>query len=58
MYKEALEEAVKMKSEYQLKLIEADNENAKIKSENIALNEKVEVLFKLGKSYLERFESD
>ena len=58
MYSEALEENDRVKTEYEIKLIQTNDENAKTKSENISLKEKVDVLFKLGKSYLERFELD
>ena len=50
MYHEALEESNNLKSEYEAKLIGANDNLAVIKAENEALSEKIDVLFKLSKS--------
>ena len=57
MYHEVLEETDKIKSEYEAKLIEANDTITTSKAENEALKEKVDILFKLGKSYLDRVEN-
>ena len=52
MYNEALEENNNIKSEYEAKLMLANDNLTSLKAENEALEEKVDVLFKLGRSYL------
>ena len=54
MYHESLEEVNQVKSEYEAKLIRANDNHARMMSENEVLKEKVDVLFKLGRSYLNR----
>ena len=46
-----------MKSDYEAKLIEANDKFRTVKAENQELKEKVDVLFKLGRSYINRKES-
>ena len=52
MYHDSLEEVNQVKSEYESKLIIANDSFTVIKTENEVLKEKVDVLFKLGRSYL------
>ena len=54
MYQESLDEVNQVKSEYEAKLIAANDKFSVIKAENETLKEKVDILFKLGKSYLEK----
>ena len=54
LYQEALDEVNQVKSEYEAKLITANDKFSVIKAENETLKEKVDILFKLGKSYLEK----
>lgn len=54
MYQEALDEVNQVKSEYEAKLIAANDKFSVTKAENETLKEKVDILFKLGKSYLEK----
>ena len=54
MYNEALEEVNNVKSEYESKLIIANDNLTVTMAENEVLKEKVDVLFKLGRSYLNR----
>ena len=54
MYHEVLEEANTLKSEYEAKLINANDCNTNLPTENEALKEKVGIIFKLGRSYLNR----
>ena len=54
MYQEALDEVNQVKSEYEAKLIAANDKFSVTKAENETLKEKVDILFKLGKSYLEQ----
>ena len=53
MYHDSLEEVNQVKSEYEAKLIRANDNQAVIMSENEALKEKVDILFKLGRSYID-----
>ena len=53
MYHEALDEVNKIKSEYEGKLIIANDNYCNAKAENETLKEKVDILFKLGRSYIE-----
>ena len=57
LYNDSLDEVGKLKSEYEAKLIEANDKFRNTKVENEQLKEKVDVLFKLGRSYLNRKES-
>ena len=52
MYQDSLEENNKVKSEYEARLIQANDNYDVVKSENEVLKEKVDVLFKLGRSYI------
>ena len=53
MYQESLEEVNEVKSEYEAKLISANDSVRETKAENESLKEKVDILFKLGKSYID-----
>ena len=53
MYHEALDEVNKVKSDYESKLVIANDKYCDTKAENEALKEKVDILFKLGRSYIE-----
>ena len=52
MYQDSLEEVNNVKSEYEARLIKANDNYVVVKAENEVLKEKVDVLFKLGRSYL------
>lgn len=52
MYHEALDEVNKVRSEYEIKIITAHDNFRTVKAENEVLKEKVDVLFKLGRSYI------
>ena len=52
MYHESLDENNKVRSEYEAKLLEAHDNYRTVKAENEELKEKVDVLFKLGRSYI------
>ena len=52
LYHEALEETNNIKSEYEAKLITANDDLTTTRAEIEALTEKVDILFKLGRSYL------
>ena len=52
MYHDSLEEVNKVKSEYEAQIIKANDHYTVVKAENEALKEKVDVLFKLGRSYI------
>jgi hypothetical protein len=54
MYHQSLEEVNQVKSEYEAKLIVANDSFRDVKQENEQLKERVDILFKLGKSYLEK----
>ena len=54
MYHQSLEEVNQVKSEYEAKLILANDSFRDAKQENETLKERVDILFKLGKSYLEK----
>ena len=43
-----------VKSDYEAKLIEANDKYRTVKAENEELKEKIDVLFKLGRSYINR----
>ena len=58
LYHESLEEVDKTKAEYEARLMEANDKFRHVKSENEELKEKVDVLFKLGRSYINRKELD
>ena len=55
-FQDSLEEVNKVKSEYEAKLIEANDKFRQVKAENEELREKVDVLFKLGRSYINKKE--
>jgi hypothetical protein len=52
MYHQSLDEVNKVKSEYEAKIIIANDNFRVVKAENEVLKERVDVLFKLGRSYL------
>ena len=52
MYHEALNVVESVKSEYEAKIILAHDNFRTVKAENEALKEKVDILFKLGRSYI------
>ena len=52
MYQDSLEEVNNVKSEYEARLIKANDNYIVVKAENEVLKEKVDVLFKLGRSYI------
>ena len=54
IYHEALEENNNIKSEYEAKLMTVQDDLTTTKAQNEALEEKVDILFKLGRSYLEQ----
>ena len=54
MYHESLEEVNQVKSEYEAKLIAANDRFSQTKAQNETLREQVDILFKLGKSYLDQ----
>ena len=56
MFQDSLEEVDKVRSEYEAKLIEANDKFRNVKAENEELKEKVDVLFKLGRSYINKKE--
>ena len=56
LFKDTLDEGEKTKAEYQAKLLEATEEVRVLKSDNTALKERIDILYKLAKSYLDRFE--
>ena len=58
MYYDTQEETNKIKSEYETKLISANDKLERILSENEVLKEKVDVLFKLGRSYINNSNSN
>ena len=57
MYQESVKENNKVKSEYEAKLIEANDRYRVVKADNEELKEKVDILFKLGRSYINRKEN-
>ena len=52
MFQDSLEEVNRVKSEYEAKLMEANEKVRQAVAENEVLKEKVDVLFKLGRSYI------
>ena len=56
MFQESLEEVDRIKSEYTAKLLEATEKYRVTLTENEELKEKVEILFKLGRGYIDRVE--
>ena len=54
MYHDSLEETNKVKSEYEARLLQATDNYTAIKAENEVLKERVDILFKLGRSYLNK----
>ena len=57
LFQDSLEEANQVRSEYQAKLIEANDRFREVKAENEELREKVDILFKLGRSYITKNEN-
>ena len=53
LYQESLDSANKAKAEHEARIIKADDDYTRIASQNEALKEKVEVLFKLGRSIID-----
>ena len=53
LYQDSLDQINNVKSEYEAKLIKANDDYITVKTENEALKEKVEILFKLGRSYID-----
>ena len=53
IYQESLDSANKDKADYEARIMKADDDYARIVSQNEALKEKVEVLFKLGRSIID-----
>ena len=58
MFQDSLEEVNQVKSEYEAKLIEANDKVRIVKTENEELKENIDVLFKLGRSYINRKDKD
>ena len=58
LFQDSLEEVNNVRSEYEAKLVEANDKFRTVKEENEALKEKVDVLFKLGRSYIDRNEKN
>ena len=54
LYHEALDETKKVKAEYEVKLLKANEDYTRVASQNEILNERNDILYKLGKSYIER----
>ena len=57
MYHQSLDEVNKVKSEYEAKVMVANDSYRVVKTENEVLKERVDVLFKLGRSYLNNSET-
>ena len=57
LFKSSKEEVEKVKSDYEARLMEANDKFRNVKAENEELKEKVDVLFKLGRSYINRKET-
>ena len=58
LFQDSLEEVGKVRGEYEAKLIEANDRFRAVKAENEELKEKVDILFKLGRSYINRKETN
>ena len=58
MYHEALDEINQVKSEYESKLVSANDNFCLVKAENETLKEKVDILFKLGRSYIDNTKAE
>ena len=56
LFQESLEEVDRVKSEYTAKLLDANERYRVTLKENEELKEKVEILFKLGRSYIDKVE--
>ena len=54
LFQESLEEVDRVKSEYTAKLLDANERYRVTLKENEELKEKVEILFKLGRSYIDK----
>ena len=57
LFQDSLEEVNQVRSEYEGKLIEANENYRAVKAENVELKERVDILFKLGRSYINRREN-
>ena len=53
LYKEAFEEAEKTKADFESRLLVAGEEKARLVAKNEILEEKIEILYKLSKSYID-----
>ena len=58
LFQDSLEEVNQVRSEYEGKLIKANENYRAVKAENEELKERVDILFKLGRSYINRKEND
>ena len=58
LFQDSLDDVSQVRTEYEAKLSEADDKLRVTKAENEELKEKVEVLFKLGRSYINRKEKN
>ena len=54
MYHDSLEEVNRVKSDCEARVIAANDNYTVLKAENEVLKERVDILFKLGRSYLDR----
>ena len=54
LYHSVLENADKTKAEHELKILQMNDDHARILKQNEVLQERIEIVYKLGKSYLER----
>ena len=57
LFKDSQEQAEKSKDEYEVKLLEVNDRIRTVEAENIDLKGKHEILFKLCRSYINRFEN-
>ena len=58
LFHDSIEEMNSVKSEYEAKLIEANDKYRAAKAENEELKERVDILFKLGRSYINRTDNN
>ena len=54
LYHSVLENADKTKAEHELKILQMNDDHVRILKQNEVLQERIEIVYKLGKSYLER----
>ena len=57
LFQDSLDEVNTLKAEYEAKLNEANDKYRQVKAENEELREKVDILFKLGRSYINKKEA-